>query len=139
MVEFHDGSIKAQLGVPDMKIPIQYALTFPDHLKANWENLDLTEISNLSFEKPDFQKFPCIRLAYEALKEGGTFPIVLNVANDEVVAAFLNNNIQFTDIPKLIEDALHEHEYVENPNLEIISEMSKWTTNFIHDNITEIA
>ena len=82
MVEFVDGSVKAQLGVPDMKIPIQYALTYPNHFPASWETLNLIDIGSLTFEKPDLEKFPCIRLAYEALNEGGTFPVVLNVAND---------------------------------------------------------
>jgi 1-deoxy-D-xylulose-5-phosphate reductoisomerase len=104
MVEFVDGSVKAQLGVPDMKIPIQYALTYPDHYSTDWENLDLTAIGRLTFEKPDFEKFPCIQLAYDALEKGGTFPVVLNVANDEVVSAFLNDHIPFIQIPQLISE-----------------------------------
>ncbi len=139
MVEFKDGSIKAQLGLPDMKIPIQYALTYPNHLQSNWKKLDFTKINNLTFEKPDLEKFPCIRLAYESLQEGGTFPVVLNKANDEVVFAFLNGMIHFTDIPKLIEEALNNHEFIEAPDLEIISEISQWTTNFIHDKIAILA
>jgi 1-deoxy-D-xylulose-5-phosphate reductoisomerase len=139
MVEFVDGSIKAQLGVPDMKIPIQYALTYPDHVPANWKALNLVDIGQLTFEKPDLEKFPCIRLAYEALNEGGTFPVVLNVANDEVVAAFLKNYIQFCDIPNLIENALNQHEYINNPDLLTISEISKWTVEFIHHEISAVA
>ena len=139
MVEFVDGSVKAQMGVPDMKIPIQYALTYPDHFATNWETLNLVDIGNLTFEKPDLEKFPCIRLAYEALKEGGTFPVVLNVANDEVVTAFLNKHIQFSDIPHLIEDAMNQHEFILNPDLETISAISLWTANYIHDEILAIA
>ena len=139
MVEFLDGSIKAQLGVPDMKIPIQYALTYPDHSPANWETLNLVDIGSLTFEEPDLEKFPCIRLAYEALNEGGTFPVVLNVANDEVVAAFLNNYIQFSNIPKLIENALNQHEFINNPDLNTIIEISKWTADYIHNQIAAIA
>tara|TARA_B100000315_G_C14472163_1_gene538878 strand:+ start:41 stop:913 length:873 start_codon:yes stop_codon:yes gene_type:complete len=139
MVEFVDGSIKAQLGVPDMKIPIQYALTYPDHFPAKWQPLNLVDIGNLTFEKPDLQKFPCIQMAYDALNEGGTFPVVLNVANDEVVAAFLNNYIQFHDIPNLIEDALNQHEFINSPDLNIISEISQWTVNYIHDKISAVA
>ena len=139
MVEFVDGSVKAQLGVPDMKIPIQYALTYPDHFPANWESLNLVDIGNLTFEKPDLEKFPCIRLAYEALNEGGTFPVVLNVANDEVVTAFLNNHIQFSDIPHLIEDAMNLHEFIDSPDLETISAISLWTANYIQDEILTIA
>ena len=139
MVEFIDGSIKAQLGVPDMKIPIQYALTYPNHFPANWKPLNLVAIENLTFEKPDLEKFSCIRLAYEALNKGGTFPVVLNVANDELVAAFLNNYIQFPDIPHLIEEALNQHEFIENLDLETIAEISKWTENYIHDAISAVA
>ena len=139
MVEFVDGSIKAQLGIPDMKIPIQYALTYPNHSYAEWESLNLVEIGNMSFEKPNLEKFPCIRLAYEALKEGGTFPAVLNVANDEAVTAFLNQHIQFNDIPRLIEEALNQHTFSKNPNLENIFKISEWTTKYIHNEIAALA
>jgi 1-deoxy-D-xylulose-5-phosphate reductoisomerase len=139
MVEFVDGSIKAQLGVPDMKIPIQYSLTYPHHSPANWENLDFVKMGTLHFEKPDLDKFPCIRLAYEALKKGGSSPIVLNVANDNVVAAFLKGLIPFTQIPSLIEDAISQHDWVSNPNLEAISELSGWTSQFIQEQITTYA
>ena len=136
MVEFVDGSVKAQMGVADMKLPIQYALTYPKHYHADWVNLDLTEIGELTFEKPDFEKFPCIQLAYDALKEGGTFPVVLNVANDEVVSAFLHDHIPFIQIPQLIAEALNQHEFIENPDLDTISEISKWTTDYIHEQIS---
>jgi 1-deoxy-D-xylulose-5-phosphate reductoisomerase len=139
MVEFMDGSMKAQLGLPDMKIPIQYALTYPDHFTSNWETLNLAEIRKLTFEKPDLEKFPCMHLAYEALNAGGTFPVVLNVANDEVVAAFLNNQIQFTHIPHLIENALNQHEFIDSPDLGTISEISQWTVNYIHEEIAAVA
>ena len=139
MVEFVDGSVKAQLGVPDMKIPIQYALTYPDHYPADWEALDLPAVGELTFEKPNLEKFPCIRLAYSALEKGGTCPVVLNVANDEVVAAFLNDHIPFTQIPQLIEEALDQHEWLENPDLDTISAISQWTTNYIHDQIAAIS
>ena len=139
MVEFVDGSIKAQLGVPDMKIPIQYSLTYPHHSPANWENLDLVKMGTLHFEKPDLEKFPCIQLAYEALGKGGSSPIVLNVANDNVVAAFLDGFIPFTQIPTLIEDAIKQHDWNSNPDLEAISELSEWTSQFIHEQITTYA
>ena len=139
LVEFVDGSIKAQLGMPDMKIPIQYALTYPDRCSSNWETLNLVEIGNLTFEKPDMKKFPCIRLAYESLNEGGTFPVVLNVANEEVVAAFLNNYIPFTDIPNLIENALNKHEFINTLEMRTIFEISQWTVNFIHEEISAYA
>ena len=139
MVEFRDGSIKAQLGLPDMKIPIQYALSYPNHLESNWKKIDFTKINDLTFEKPDLEKFPCIRLAYESLEEGGSFPVVLNKANDEVVFAFLNGMIHFTDIPNLIEEALNNHEFINTPDLETIIEISQWTTKFIHDKISILA
>jgi len=139
MVEFVDGSVKAQLGVPDMKIPIQYALTYPHHCPSNWENLDLTTIGKLHFEKPDLDKFPCISLAYKALEKGGTAPVVLNVANDETVAAFLNKYISFIQIPDLIEEALNQHEWTDSHDIETIFHISKWTTQFIQDQIAAYA
>ena len=139
MVEFVDGSVKAQLGIPDMKIPIQYALTYPNHSHSDWKNLDLTNIGKLHFEKPDLDKFPCIRIAYEALEKGGTSPVVLNVANDEVVKAFLNGHIPFIQISNLIEDAINQHEWMDSPDLEIISQLSNWTCNYIQDQITAFA
>ena len=139
MVEFVDGSIKGQLGVPDMKIPIQYSLTYPNHSPANWENLDLVKIGTLHFEEPDLEKFPCIRLAYEALEKGGSSPIVLNVANDSVVAAFLEGLIPFTQIPTLIENTINKHDWTNDPNLDDISELSGWTSQFIQEQITTYA
>ena len=136
MVEFIDGSVKAQLGVPDMKIPIQYALTYPKHSSANWKKLDLTSIGKLHFEKPNLEKFPCIRLAYEALEQGGTTPVVLNVANDTAVAAFLNGYISFIDIPSLIEEAIDQHEWISSPDLDTIFHISKWTSQHIQNQIT---
>jgi len=139
MVEFVDGSVKAQLGVPDMKIPIQYAITYPHHAPAKWEGLDLEKIGTLHFEKPDLEKFPCIRLSYEALQKGGSSPIVLNVANDNVVAAFLKELIPFTQIPTLIEDTINQHDWINAPNMEDISELSAWTSQFIKEKITTYA
>ena len=90
MVEFRDSSVKAQLGVPDMKVPIQYALSYPNHVDSNWERLDLVEIGQLTFEDINVTRFPCIQLAYDALNSGGSTPAVLNVANDTAVYQFLN-------------------------------------------------
>ena len=111
-------------------------MTYPHHSPANWETLDLTTIGTLHFEKPDLDKFPCIRLAYNALEQGGTSPVVLNVANDEVVTAFLNGHIPFIQIPNLIEDALNQHEWMDSPDLDTISHLSKWTCNYIQEQIT---
>jgi len=106
MVSFADGAVKAQLGVPDMKVPIQYALSFPSRWAAPHERLDWSELTRLDFERPDTDKFPCLQLAYDALDAGGTAPAVLNAANETAVGLFLNENISFLDIPRLIEQAL---------------------------------
>ena len=131
MVEFKDKSIKAQLGLPDMKIPIQYALTYPSHHEADWKELDLTEIHSLTFEKPDFKKFPCMKLAFDALAVGGTAPAVLNVANEQAVYKFLNKEISFNEIPKIIEMACEKHELASAPSLDEILNIEIWATNFV--------
>lgn len=106
MVAFDDGSIKAELGVPDMKVPIQYALSVPERWPAPHERLSWADVARLDFETPDVEAFPCLRLAFDALREGGTAPAVLNAANEEAVALFLNDTIGFLDIPHLIEATL---------------------------------
>ncbi|MBK6313789.1 MAG: 1-deoxy-D-xylulose-5-phosphate reductoisomerase [Blastocatellia bacterium] len=106
MVEFVDGSIIAQMGVTDMRHAIQYALTYPDRLLSPCGRLDLTTMAKLEFFPPDVERFPCVRLAYEALREGGTAPAVLNGANEAAVAAFLAGHIEFPGIARLVEDAL---------------------------------
>ena len=131
MVEFKDKSVKAQMGVPDMKVPIQYALTYPDRKVAEWESLDLLKISSLNFEPPSYERFPCISLAYEALKKGGSYPAVLNVANEQAVYRFLNNEISFIDIPIIIEKACAKHEYIKQPTLDELIYIETWTINFV--------
>jgi 1-deoxy-D-xylulose-5-phosphate reductoisomerase len=106
MVEFVDGSTKAQLGVPDMKVPIQYALTFPERWPAPHERIDWKALRRLDFEEVDSERFPCVDLAFEALRAGGTAPAVLNAANEQAVAGFLADRIPFMDIPRLIGTAL---------------------------------
>ena len=133
MVQFKDGSVKAQLGVPDMKIPIQYALTYPTHLEAPWERLDFAMLGDLSFQAPDFDRFPCIKLAYLALDKMGTTPAVLNMANDYCVYKFLDEKIKFTDIPVIIKSAMNNHEWTENPNLDYLKELDLWTENFVNN------
>lgn len=120
MVTFADGSVKAQLGVPDMKVPIQYALTYPARWAAPHERLDWSELSRLDFELPDVEKFPCLRLAFDALELGGTAPAVLNAANEEAVALFLDEQIGFMDIPRLIESALERHTPISDPSLDAL-------------------
>ena len=131
MVEFKDKSIKAQLGLPDMKIPIQYALTYPSHCETDWDELDLTEIQSLTFEKPDFIKFPCIKLAFDVLNTGGTAPAVLNVANEQAVYRFLNQEINFNEIPSIIEIACEKHDFVSDPSIDDILNIEKWSTDFV--------
>ena len=132
MVEFADRSVKAQLGVPDMKIPIQYALTYPRHSAAQWEELDFIKTGQLTFEAPDLEKFPCIKLAYEALRAGGSTPAVLNVANEQAVYNFLDGEIKFTEIPAIIEKACAEHHYIAEPTLEDLLELEIWATDFVN-------
>ena len=131
MVEFDDTSVKAQLGLPDMKIPIQYALSYPNHIKTNWEPLDLVKIKSLTFENVNDERFPCIKLAYESLARGGTSSSVLNVANEQAVYRFLNKEIGFMEIPKLIEIAMDNHDWTEDPNIDDILSLEDWTTNFV--------
>jgi 1-deoxy-D-xylulose-5-phosphate reductoisomerase len=109
MVEFEDNSIKAQLGIPDMRIPIQYALSYPKRYPLDVPQIDFFDFKSLTFEEPDFEKFPCLGLAYQALKLGKTYPAVLNASNEEAVSAFLNNRIKFIDIPAIVEEVLHQH------------------------------
>ena len=109
MVEFEDKSIKAQLGVPDMRIPIQYALDSPRRLELNTPIMNFLEYNTLTFEQPDIEKFPCLKLAYESLRLGKTYTAVLNASNEIAVSAFLNHEIKYVDIPVFIEDQLENH------------------------------
>jgi 1-deoxy-D-xylulose-5-phosphate reductoisomerase len=106
MVEYRDGSVMAQLGCPDMRTPIACALAWPGRIEAGVQGLDFFALSSLTFEKPDMQRFPCLGLAFSALESGGDAPAVLNAANEVAVAAFLEQKIRFTDIPRLVEEAL---------------------------------
>jgi len=127
MVEFVDGSIKAQLGMPDMRIPIQYALTFPERVGTVSPALDLTRCDNLTFTVPDTTRFRCLSLAYNALQAGGTAPAVLNAANEVAVHLFLRGRINFADIPALISSALSDHEPIQQPMLDDLLEVDRIT------------
>lgn len=131
MVQFTDSSVIAQLGCPDMRVPIQYALTYPSRIKTNYERLDLFEIASLTFEKPDLEVFPCLRLAYDCIKNGGTDCTVLNAANEILVEKFLNDQIGFYDIPKYIEKAIKDHKFIQEPNLDDILKTDAWTREYI--------
>lgn len=117
-VQFEDGSIKAQLGIPDMKIPIQYALGFPKRLKNSFTRFSFIDYPELSFEKPDFKTFRNLRLAYEAMEKGGNMPCVLNAANEIAVAAFLEDRIGFLNMSDLIANCMEKITFVTNPTLE---------------------
>jgi len=121
MVEFADGSVKAQLGMPDMRLPIQYALTYPERLEnPDLPRLDWDNIKELNFEPPDFDSFPCLKLAIEAGKKGGTYPAALCAADEAAVELFLSKRIKFTDIPRLVGQALAEHKSTAHPTPEEI-------------------
>ncbi|MDP3880530.1 MAG: 1-deoxy-D-xylulose-5-phosphate reductoisomerase [Dehalococcoidales bacterium] len=123
MVEFVDGSVKAQLSCPDMRLPIQYALSYPDRLEnPALPRLDWSVIDNLSFEQPDFDAFPCLKLAIEAGERGGTYPAVLCAADEVAVELFLSRRIKFTDISRLVEQALERHKNTVHPTIEDILE-----------------
>lgn len=126
MVEFVDGSVLAQLGITDMRLPIQYALSYPERLNGNIEPLNLANIRNLTFYKSDSGKFPSLELAYKAGKAGGSMACVLNSSNEAAVKAFLKGRIKFTDIPKIIEKVLSRHKRIEFPSLDEIETIERW-------------
>lgn len=125
MVQFHDGSVKAQMGLPDMKLPIQYALSYPNRLQTNFPRLDFAHHASLTFEEPDLKRFRNLHLAYKAISKGGTAPCALNAANEVVVEAFLHDKIGFMEMPELIEKAITQTSYVEKPTLEDYFEVDK--------------
>ncbi len=118
MVQFADGAVKAQLGTPDMRLPIMYALSYPVRLPSTFGRLDFTTMKELTFEAPDLERFPNLQLAYHALKMGGNMPCVLNAANEVCVSAFLHDKIKFTEMSRLIERALQSVDYQLNPTLD---------------------
>lgn len=118
MVEFADGAVIAQLGNPDMREPIQFALSFPERLTLNNKKLDFASLHGLTFEKPDMEKFPCLSLAFEAIRKGGNVPCAMNAANEAAVAAFLKDGIRFYDIPEIISACMAGVNFVEKPTVE---------------------
>ena len=124
-VQFADGAIKAQLGAPDMRIPIQYAFSYPNRLPMKAERLDLLTAGNLTFEAPDEERFPCLPLAYEALSRGGNVPCTLNAANEVANLAFRNNRIKFTDISKIIKETIKDTAYAQACSLDDLIETDK--------------
>ncbi len=132
MIEFKDSSIKAQLGIPDMKVPIQYALTYPRHIEAPWERLNFFTCKDFTFQEPDYERFPCILLAIESLKTLGTSGTALNLSNDYAVYRFLNNEIKFTDISKINKLSMRNHAWIKEPNLHDISKLDIWIKEFVY-------
>ncbi len=138
MVEYKDGSVIAQLGIPDMTIPISYALSYPNHIENDLPPLELEKIGTLSFEKPDLDRFRCISLAYEAISIGGSMPAVMNGANEVAVDAFLKREIGFLDIPAIIEEVMSVHEPFEIENIDEVLEVDRWARNKAMEFIKEI-
>lgn len=126
MVRYQDGSIIAQLGLPDMRIPIAYALSYPHRLKTSWRPLELTRLGELTFLPVDDRRYPALRLAYEALAEGGTMPAALNAANEVAVAAFLDRRISFRAIHRVIRKTMEAHPPKRPKQVEQILEVDRW-------------
>jgi 1-deoxy-D-xylulose-5-phosphate reductoisomerase len=135
MVEFTDGGLLAQISVPDMRGPIGYALSYPERLDDTVPRLDLETVGQLTFQRPDAENFPCLGFAYEALKEGGTMPAVLNAANEAAVNAFLGGRINFTDIPVIINEIMHSHVNGRAAELEEVIEADRWARESAEDHI----
>lgn len=131
MVEYEDGGVMAQLGTPDMRLPIQYALTYPAREYLPGKRLDFYELGSMTFEKPDMETFYGLELAYEAMKRGGNIPTVYNAANEVAVDLFLNKKIRFLDIPKMISECMEEIEYMEDPSVEEIIQTQQLVENYI--------
>lgn len=134
LVEFIDGSMIAQLGITDMRLPISYCLTYPERILTSLPRLDLTEVGPLHFYPPDLDRFPALRLALEVAEKGGSWTTVLNAANEAAVILFLEEKITFTDIPILIERVLERHTPLSHPNLEEILAIDRWAREEVKDN-----
>lgn len=139
MVEFEDGAIMAQLGAPDMKVPIQYALTYPKRLPLSTPPVNFAQMSRLDFREPDLERFPCLQMAYEAGRIGGTMTTVLNAANEIAVERFLAREISFLAIEQMIERALSKHVPLSNPSLEEIQEADRWARDYVQQLIAVTA
>jgi 1-deoxy-D-xylulose-5-phosphate reductoisomerase len=126
MVEYVDGSVIAQMGIPDMRTPIAYALAYPERLQLDFPSLDLFALQTLTFFEPDFSRFPCLGLAFAACKAGGAVPAILNAANEVAVQAFLDNRIPFKRIAELVDQTMQESKQVSGAELETILEADGW-------------
>lgn len=141
MIELQDTSVLAQLGWADMRLPLLYALSYPDRIPTNWETLDLVKVGSLTFREPDHNKYPCMQLAYDAGRAGGCLPAVLNAANEQVVALFLQEKIGFLDIPRLIESVCDRFssQNTSNPSLEDILHADQWARQQVLEQISVLA
>lgn len=138
MVEFVDGAVIGQLGTPDMRLPIQYALTYPNRLEiVNDKRLSLSDIGSLHFIKPDFNRFHALELAYKAGRRGGSLPCVLNGANEMANLLFREGKIKFLDIERLVEEAMEAHEILDNPSLEDLIEIDSWARKFVLERVVD--
>ncbi len=138
MVEYVDGSVIAQMGIPDMRIPIAYALAYPERLELGLPRLDFFTVQTLTFQEPDLNRFPCLKLAFAACKAGGTMPAVLNAANEVAVQAFLDNRIPFSGIPRLVNQAMEEHALDPAAELEAILEADAWARRRTEEEIPNL-
>ena len=138
MIELADSSVLGQLGWPDMKLPILYCLSWPERLETPWRRLNLAEVSELTFRAPDTKKYPCMELAYAAGRAGGTMPAVLNAANEEAVAQFLEERIHFLDIPEVIEAACERHkpDLQKQPQLDDVLAVDAWARKAVQEQVT---
>src|SRR5699024_10693067 len=118
MVQFEDGAVKAQLGMPDMRLPIQYAFSYPDRISSSFDRLDFARCASLTFEQPDTKRFRNLALAYEAMYRGGNMPCIVNAANEVVVSSFLEDNISFLGMSDVIEKTMERASFVSNPTYE---------------------
>jgi len=137
MVEYLDGSIIAQLGLPDMKLPIQYAMFYPDRKPMDMPELDFYQLSQITFEKPDTDTFRGLDLAFDAMRAGGSMPTVYNAANEKAVSLFLNQKISFLQIPELIEQCMGQHKVIQNPDVDHILETERWTYEIINKQVMD--
>ncbi len=138
MVEFIDGSVVAQLGTPDMCLPIQYSLTYPERKKGITSHLDLTKLGSLNFATPDLELFPALRIGFEVAQKGGSSPVVFNAANEVAVEHFLSGKIRFVQIVELISAALEDHKEVNSLSLDELLERDKWAREFVNSNVDSI-
>ena len=134
MVQFEDGAVMAQLGTPDMRLPIQYALYYPQRRPLNTQRIDFFELGSITFQKPDFEKFKGLKLAYDAAAKGGNIPTALNAANELAVAMFLDRKIKYTDIPEIIEYAMNETRFIESPSVSEILDTEAFVYELIKCN-----